>query len=160
MKNDFTHSLDDDVIFERKHVFSPMDKLSWQNRIEKHLDLALYFMGNYGQYHIQILRVEQSLDANFAGLDLSTPIKKNLDTLKIEKKKELLTLIKACDNGVYYHPQTLQDLTFKDKDIIKEKMYFWYWGKRHKFCFQLIAKYRGLLWGKQPIPGGKQMKDL
>ena len=67
-------------------------------------------------------------------------------------------MVAKCSDGVYYYPKKMSDLTSKDRDIIKNKLYHWYWEQRFAFIRDLFAHHRGLIWGKRSISGGTPMK--
>jgi len=143
---------------ERTYTFSSQDKLDWDHDIELLMKLAIFARGTK-HHHKWVLRLESSVETDFSGVDLRKPIIQNrerLDNLKKIKEKEMII---ECNDGIYYFPETMDELTCKDRDIIRTKIYHWYWEKRFAFIRDLLAHHRGLLWGRKSIPGGKQMQE-
>jgi len=152
---------DDDKLVEnyidKIYTFSSQDKLDWDNVIELLMKLAIFARGTK-QHHKWVMRLESSVETNFSGVDIRTPIIENRERLQELGEIEQNKLIKECSDNIYYYPETMNDLTCKDRDIIKTKIYHWYWEQRFAFIRDLWAKHRGLIWGKKQTPGGKPMK--
>lgn len=144
---------------ERTYTFSSQDKLDWDNDIELLMKLAIFARGTR-RHHKWVLRLESAVETDFSGVNLRTPIVKNRERLnelaEIEEKK----MIVDCNDGVYYFPETMDDLTCRDRDIIRTKTYHWYWEKRFAFVRDLLAHHRGLLWGRKSISGGTPMERV
>lgn len=146
--------------YEKSYTFSSFDKLTWHQKIEQQMWICVRNRGIYSKYHLEVIRLEDCVKTNFYGLDLATPIEKNISFLEGEKKIQELNFIKRKDNHIYYHPEKMSDLNFKDRDILKKWLYDWYWNKRFEFVRDILAKHRGLLWGSKKIGGGEQMSEV
>jgi hypothetical protein len=144
--------------YEKSYTFSSLDKLTWTDRIEQQMWICVRTRGFYGSYDMEVRRLEDCVKTNFYGLDLATPIEDNIMELDYKKKEQTNIFIKNRENGIYYHPESFDDLNFRDKDLLKKQIYDWYWNKRFEFVRDLLAKHRGLLWGKRKIAGGDQME--
>lgn len=144
--------------YEKSYTFSSLDKLTWTDRIEQQMFICVRSRGYYGLYDMEVRRLEDCVRTNFYGLDLATPIEENIKILDGEEKNKIKVFIENKDNGIYYHPKTFSDLNFRDKNVIKKQIYDWYWNMRFQFVRDLLAKHRGLLWGKRKIEGGEQME--
>ena len=145
--------------YKKSYTLSSLDKLPWQKKIELQLWICVRTKGMYGRYSLEVDRLEDCVKENFFGVDFEKPIQENTKRLNQEIQNKMKEWITDCDNGMYYHPKTFEDLTFKDQNIIKRKRYFWYWHQRFICVRKLLAKHRGLLWGTTQVPGGKQMPD-
>jgi len=140
-------------------TFSSIDKLPWNKKIELQMWITIRNSDKYHIYDKEVEKLEKCTRENFYGIDLATPISENIELLDKERSVVLEHFIAKCDNGVYYHPKKWDDLTFEDKDKVKKKIYFWYWDERFNKIRGLLAKHRALLYGKQMVPGGTQMRD-
>ena len=147
-----------DEYIDKTYTFSSQDKLDWDNEIELLMKLAIFARGTK-HHHNWVLRLESSVETDFSGVNLRDPIIKNRIKLDEESKEKQEAMIKECTDNVYYYPKKMSDLTCKDRDIIKNKLYHWYWEQRFAFIRDLFAHHRGLIWGKKSTPGGKQMRD-
>jgi hypothetical protein len=156
MNEDKAEKILDDYI-EKTYTFSSQDKLDWDNVIELLMKLCIFARGTK-HHHKWVKRLESAVNTDFSGVNIRDPMKDNLERIEREKDSIRVKMISECDDGIYYHPLDTDDLTCMDKDIIKDKVYDWYWEERFAFVRDFWAMHRGLIWGKKSTPGGKPMK--
>ena len=142
---------------EKTYTFSSQDKLDWDNVIELLMKLCIFARGTK-HHHKWVKRLESAVNTDFSGVNIREPLTQNLELLEAKKRKIKKQLISECADDIYYQPETVDDLTCQDKDLIKDELYDWYWEQRYGFVRDFWAMHRGLIWGKKSTPGGKPMK--
>ena len=151
---------EEDKEYKTSYTLSGYDKLDWRRRIEEQMWRTVQARSRYGQYHIEVIKLEDCTCTNFYGLDFMNPINKNIEKLDESREKFRSFFIKnLVEQKIYYEPKSFNDLTFRDKSACKHYIYEQYWHGRFQFVRDILAANRGLLWGTQKLPGGSQMED-
>ena len=150
--------INEETSYQDRYVISSIDKLSWPDKVELQLWIAIKTLPMYNRFHKEVIELETCVKTNFYGLDFQIPIEDNIKRLDIDLKQEQDKWILSRDNGIYYHPVFYDDLNFRDKDRFDKYFYFWYWKKRLEYVRDLFAEHRGLFYGKKQSISGKQKK--
>ena len=129
---------------------SGADKIDWRLVIQRQMQKCINSKGSY-DYFAQVDRLVDTMNSVFYGLDLATPINKRISELNAEYKIKERELQRQCPGRSYQK--------MHNRIRIKNKLDKWYYEELFCFCRDLLAKKRGLMWGKRAIQRGSAMAD-
>lgn len=144
---------------QKTYTLSSLDKLDWRDKIELQMWYCVRTEGMIGVYNREVIRLESCVKTDFSGLNFGKPIQENIDYLDTILPQIKKKMIRELWDGFNYRPMSMNELTCRDRDIMKKRIELWYWKQRFIFVRDLFAANRGLMWGRKSISGGKQMED-
>lgn len=143
---------------KKSHSLSSLDKLDWTDKIELQMWYCIRTEGIIGSYHKEVIRLESCVKTVFSGLDFYTPIQNNTNKIEMNLPNVKKKMVRSVWD-FNYKPLIISDLTCRDRDLIKKRVYLWYWKQRFNFVRDLFAAKRGLMYTRQRPGGGTQMED-
>lgn len=131
------------------------DKITYKNTLQFFINRCLASLHtNY--LHRGVSALESALYFDIEGLSFKSEIDNFKKQLKVNTRDYVSNRISQCNNNLYYKPKTFDDLNFRDKSVIKNDAYFYYWSELLHFLLELVAKRDGLLKSKQYIEEGSE----
>jgi len=132
------------------------DQLTYRTTIQKFVEYSLFTKTSYGTFDRYVKALRSALYFQIPGL----PFQERMDEYKKEIEEEIEKFkqqkILECDNGMYYHPKVWSDLSFKDKSILKQDIYFARWGNWLAFLLDILAEHDALMKAKGYVEEGTE----
>lgn len=148
---------DDEEISDNKpRSVSKKDTLKYANILQWHLQNCLNTLKTLA-CEPNVKKLRQALYINVPGLNFKTRIDK-YDKEIVQLMKDWSSIwIKSRDNGMYYKPKTIDDLTRPDLSIYKRNKSVWWSETYLTFLQGLLADYEALMKAKGYVEEGTEM---
>jgi len=143
--------MNEDGLYRDDHQpLSGADKIDWRLVIQRQMERCVRAKGMM-IYPTEVSRLIACMNSNFYGIDFATPIKEKFEALDVETQKEIDRIYRTLGRSEYFRMGQLPKLRLKVDQA--------YWEEMFDFCRDILAKKRGLMWGKRSIGHGIALQD-
>lgn len=141
--------------FQKSYAISGADKIDWRTDVRKWMDYCIFVMGNKKLFSWGVKKLVEAVDANFFGLDVTTPLHEFMNELKIRRAIRVTNEM----NKLRYKPKSLERTRIPDRQKILIKIEEWYYLEIFRWIRNFWASKRGMLFGSKRTEGGHEMPD-